>query len=619
MGATSAMLGGVAPSVMSQSGPSNPMSPRQIELDRLWRHYRCATYDDRGYDWNGREIGGSEASAAIGTSQYMPGGFYDAGQDLPLTARRPNAPYYLGRVIVDRFTGLLFSERRHPKLSCPEDTRTEAWITAVAKSMRIWQRMVLARSYGGAMGSHALGFRFEAGVPKLEIHDPRWCTPLFSDRSELVVRRFEKLYQYPADTRDEDGNWVQGWFWYRRVIDAQTDTVWSDIPVEDEEPLWGDIKGVEVKHGYGFCPIVWVQNTEIEDSIDGDPDCHGIFDTIEEIDALVAQSNRGIKANCDPTPVITTDKENDGDIRKGSSNAIMLEKGGSASYMELSGSGPAAAKEQATFLEKQALRIARCVLDDNFSGPARTEEETEQNYSNMLERADTMREQYGERGIKRLLEMVIRAARGLATTTKLTVVGSKVTPARSIVRLPLSPEGKPYELGNGTTIDLIWPDYYEPSLDRVTKAVDAASKAEMAWLINKKLAVQFIAPFFKVEDVAGLVEELAPTPAVDPAAAYTEPTSTEEVAPEEEAPEAADAPQAADVALTGVQITAQIEVSKAVFAGEMDAEAGVAILLNSFPDMDEREARRIAGQPRDQAAAPVETPDPAQAPPTPEE
>src|SRR5690242_9439502 len=116
MGAARSMLGAIAPQVVNEpDGPSNFMSVRQQELDLLWRFYRCANYDDRQLNWDGSQhVPRVEQNSYVATAGYSPPGFYDAGQTSPLATRRPNAPYYLDKVIVDRFTGLMFSERRHP-------------------------------------------------------------------------------------------------------------------------------------------------------------------------------------------------------------------------------------------------------------------------------------------------------------------------------------------------------------------------------------------------------------------------------------------------------------------------------------------------------------------------
>jgi hypothetical protein len=375
--------------------------------------------------------------------------------------------------------------------------------------------MLLARTYGGAMGSVGLGFKFVEGEPIVEVHDPRWCTPAFTDRHTGAVKSIEKRYQFVDHVRAPDtGEWEEVWYWYRRVIDDQTDTVWDRVLCEDGiEPKWNRLPNVEVKHNLGFCPVVWLQNQPMEDSIDGDSDCHGVYDLIETIDALYAQANRGTIANADPTLKIISDAEFD-NVSKGSTNALQVEKGGDVAYMEITGTGAKAAVELAEHLEEKALITARCFLDTNTGGPSRTASEVDHNYSNMIEQADVLREQYGERGVKRLLVMVLKAAHKLGTRRSEVLPDGTSAIVRSVIKLPKrrvmnETTGETTfvqrELGAGEEIDLQWPSYFTPSFEAILQAVQASGLAKQYGLIDEEKATQFIAEYFKITNVREVV------------------------------------------------------------------------------------------------------------------
>ena len=497
------------------SGPGMELTQRQQALDRYWSYYRCANYDGRKVDWNGSPALPKIEHESVASSGYLPPGFYDAGGqmgDMPLKFRRPTAPLYLVRVIVSRFTSLLFSTKRHPRVSA-DDPRTEDWLAGFADATRLWSMMSRARTYGGAMGSVALGFKIVDGKPFVEVHDPRWSMADFDDRSELTVSKFEKRYQFSEEVLDPyTGQRVEQWFWYRRVITDQTDTVWPRVEVDgSDEPDWAEEKFSQIEHRFGFCPIVWVQNTPMDDDMDGDPDCHGIYDTVETIDALWSQATRGTIANADPTLGITSDAEFSS-VKKGTGNALQVEKGGSVQYLEIEGSGAEAAMKLADKLEEKATLVARCVLDTNFDGPARTEMETSANYSNMIEQADDFREQYGERGVKRLLEMVLAAAR-VHQKTWIDFDGPVPTLVRGLIKLPkrrvVADDGSiswaERELGIGEQLELTWPQYFTASLDAVNKAVTASGQAKQFALIDEETATKFIAEYFQIEDIRGTV------------------------------------------------------------------------------------------------------------------
>ncbi len=487
------------------------LSPRQLELNELWAWYRCQNYDTRKVDWDGKPRTTGLDREAIATAGYIPPGFYDAGAStFPLKFRRPSAPYPLAKVVVDRFTGLLFSERRHPQVRCEGDPDTEDYMAALAEAGRLWPQMILARTYGGAMGSVAVGFQFVDGKPVFEVHDPRWLIPDFKDRLKLELRRVEKRYQYPVEKKDDQGRWVEVPHWYRRAIDESSDVLYEpvEVPEDGSEPDWKE--QARVDHRLGFCPVVWIQNLPVQDSVDGDPDCHGIYDMIESIDTLVSQANRGITANCDPTLGLITDAQM-AEIQKGSNNAIKLPKGSSMQYLEINGAGPKAAFEAADKLRAYALEVAQCVLDHPDIAN-RTATEIERVYSSMLAKADVLREQYGQRGVLVVLDMAVRAVRKLAPRKQNGNIERQAVTLPP--RLEAQADGKPpkpvpRKLGPGNAVaQLQWGAYFPPSLKDTSDAVMAAAKAKEAGLIDRDHATKFVASDFRVEKVPEMLAKI---------------------------------------------------------------------------------------------------------------
>lgn len=506
------IIGADAPRVMTRVARLG-MSPRQQMLNRYWAHYRCSNYEARRVDWDGRERVDPVSHEAIATAGFIPPGFYDAGATFPLKFRRPSCPYNLVKVIVDRFTGLLFSERHHPQIRVEGDPDTEDFINALAESARLWPAMIQARMFGGGTGSAAIGFQFLEGRPIVEVHDPRWVFPDFKDRATQELRGIEKRYQYPIELFDhERGAWVEVPHWYRRVINESVDILWKPIPVgEGEEPDWENPALVAnmVEHDFGFCPVQWIQNLPVVDDIDGDPDCLGIYDMVETIDALLAQANRGIIANCDPTVVIVS-PDNLAEVAKGSNNAIKLTQG-SAQYMEISGSGPKAAQEYADKLRTYALEVAQCVLEHPEAPGSRTATEIERAYSSMLAKADVLREQYGERGIKPLLEKMLKAAKQVVTPRaegEAIVRGALLLPDRIEKDAAGQVTRNPRRLGPGGVLKLQWPGYFEAGLSDVNTAVQAATNAKAAQLIDDEHATKFVAEYFNVEDVPAMMQSM---------------------------------------------------------------------------------------------------------------
>ena len=498
------------------------MSPRQMRLNWLWAQFRTEQYNHCRVDWNGHENLQKGEGDFVATAGYLPAGFYDAGQTLPYKFRKPTAPVHLVKLIVKRFTSLLFSSMRHPRVTCPEDDDTSDWIGAAITDGRLWAHMITARDYGGATGSVAMSFRFQKGKVQFEVHDPRFCTPVFEDKSTGDLQSLEKRYMYTDHLRDEEtGQWVEAQFWYRRVIDQESDTVWNKVPVYDgEEPDWARYPSAKTNHGFGECPAVWIQNKTLQEEIDGDPDCHGVYDLCWAIDALLSQAHTGTLKNCDPTLHIADSGEMDS-IAKGSDNVIKTSEKGKVDYVELASAGGIdVAMKLADKLEDRVQMIARCHLDSGAQkeAQAKTATEVERQYSNMLEEADTLREQYGQ-GIKLLIEKLLRAARILATgfVDKSNPDVPKIV--KQVVILPKKPivdesTGKvtgvaDRQLGQGQTIELHWPPYFTPSVTDVAAAVKAAGDAKVAGIVDTEHAARYVAPHFQVEDVPAMLQRAA--------------------------------------------------------------------------------------------------------------
>ncbi|MFM2153886.1 MAG: hypothetical protein RL199_2321 [Pseudomonadota bacterium] len=492
------------------------MSPRQTELNHLYAVYRGQQYETCSSEWDGSQKISRIDREAINSGAYIPPGFYDLGAMLPLRFRKPTAPYPLARVIVDRFTSLLFSEKRHPRVKVEDDDATDDYVSALLEASRFWPIWMQARGLGGAMGSVAVGFSILAGKPHLEIFDPRWATPTFVSRTGNELKRLEVLYQYPREIYDgETGVWREVPFWYRRVIDAERDIVYRSIPVTDEAPVW-QVEN-EVVHGLGEVPVAWVQNTPSQDDADGDSDYHGVLEMLHAIDQLLAQAQIGTIANADPTLVISTDASLPPDLAKGSRAPIQLPSSGKAQYLELQGIGAKAATELADLYRKRVLEACHCVLDDAASdGSAkvrRTATEIERSYAAMIARTDVLREQWAEMGIKPLLRKMLRAIRHVEQGR----VGEDGRVVRGVVVIPphidRDANGKivgkrPREIGEGEVIELVWPSYFEPTIDDADVAVKTAAAALAGQLVDQEAAVAYVAPFFHVADPKAMADRI---------------------------------------------------------------------------------------------------------------
>lgn len=487
------------------------LTARQLELNRYWGFYSCSQYESRTVGWDGRRCMSEVERDTVGRNAVLPPGFYDAGgqyDEMPLNMRRPVAPYHITRAVVDRFSGLLFSSKMHPKISIDGNPELQSWVESLIKSARLWIRFAYARSFGGGMGSVAMSFRFRNGKPIVDVHDARWCTPTFLDISTGEISALEIRYMYPVEQRKPDGTPETVDYWYRRTIDAQKDVIFKPMPVGNgEEPTW--VEQTNVPHGFGECPAVWIRNTQTDD-MDGEPDCQGEFECQEAIDRLISQADQGAVENADPTLEIDSDELRVEQIKKGSRNAFKLEKGASAKYLEMTGTGVDSALKVADVHRRNFLEVVRCILDFESTG-SMTATEIERKFSPMHERGDLFREQYGEHGIVPLLGKMIRAvlrmrAGALGQQAQFDeATGLRIVP-RVMPKLPEIPPGLT-ELDDDQ-IELSWPDWVQRGATDALAASQAVSAAITGQALDRESAMKYLAPYFGIDDPAAALQRL---------------------------------------------------------------------------------------------------------------
>lgn len=493
------------------------LSQRQLDLNRYLSYYATTQYDSRTVDWSGRKVLTPLEKETISRSTVLPMGFWDPTgmyDEMPLDLRMPRAPYHLTRVVVNRFTGLLFSAKMHPQARIAGEPELQSWVEGLISASRMWIKFAHARTLGGAMGSVAMSFRFRGGKPLLSVHDSRWCTPEFIDPETGEISALEIRYQYPREQRRPDGVLEQVWYWYRRTIDMEQDIVYrAEVVGDGGEPDWQPATGGP--HGFGECPAIWIRNTPTED-VDGDPDCLGIFEAQEAIDRLISQADQGAVENADPTLTIATDEQWKDTVKKGSKNAIKVDKGGAVGYVEMNGQGVEVALKVADVHRRNALETVQVILDSEINEGTMTATEVERRYSPMHERGDLFREQYGESGAKPLLGKIIRAflalrrAPALDPTTGLAAVPMTVLPP--VQRVGQSPVARDMPAGlvefSDDLIELSWPEWIKRGPQDAQVASTAIASARTARVIDQQSAVEYVAPFFGIDDPAAALRRL---------------------------------------------------------------------------------------------------------------
>jgi hypothetical protein len=284
------------------------------------------------------------------------------------------------------------------------------------------------------------------------------------------------------------------YYWERRLISDQADLHYKPVWVAKREgqildngvavatnatgrePEWDTLidEDKSVRHELGFCPVIWVQNLPKHTTEYGYSDVDGLYEQAADIDQLRSSISACVKANMDPTLVITNaeGKFPDG-LKKGSGNGIAVQTGGTVQYLEAGfGSVTVAMNwfEQVLdlfFKESDCLELAK-----DGGGAPQTATEVNQKVGPQQAKTGRLREQYGQLGVRKILQMAVRMEKVLNAR------GEGFTELEPRVVNVSEGEDKvePVQLGAGGYIDVDWPPIARPSIADISQAASAASK-----------------------------------------------------------------------------------------------------------------------------------------------
>lgn len=564
------------------------LTPRQRQLNAWWGFFCAEQYDDRSVAWSGLRVPSLLEREGLHRQTAIPPGFYDAGhlfEHVPLEFRKPEITHHIVRQVVWRFTDMMFSRRTRPTLKVNTDPAATAWLDDLARSTALWSRCGYARNLAGAMGAVAMSFAFLDGRLVIEVHDPRWCTPVIPNKQTGDVASMEIRYMYPVESRRPDGLPVQTWYWFRRTIDASADTTFQPVEVkEGDEPIWTPAEGQTFPLPFGFCPVRWIQNTAVPSDIDGEPDCKGVFENAEAMDRLLSQGSLGASNNADPTLHVGTSDQKLGDLRKGSRHAIRTEKDGSVDYVEASGSGIDMAIRMFDKIDDVSLKAVRCIIEEEREGGPMTAEEIRRRYGAMFSRVESLQEHWSETGIVPFIEMMVRAVRQLVSGQTIDPSGrlSRTTLAGKLGALPPSVQSGALasrELGQSALmIETVWPDLAPPTAQDAQAATGAAAAAVAAKILDRRSATEYIAPKFGVRDVGEVITRLE-----EEARATDAALQSELLVSAGGQPGGGEITKAQDTGLNGAQIEALGALAVQAFTGALPRDAVLAQALLAFP------------------------------------
>jgi hypothetical protein len=414
-----------------------------------------------------------------------------AGEYIRLRDRRPSVRYNLCKLVVQQSTAMLFSEGHFPEVAHDDETTRNA-LNDVIRDARLNEVMIDAAEQG-SVGSVCLWLRILEGRIYVSVLTTEYLTPTWNPQRPddlLMVREQYKLrgralrdMGYAIKDADLDAThwWTRDWtnqaeVWY---LPAKTNREKPTVPAltQDDERT--------IQHNLGFVPMVWIRNLPGGDEIDGAPTFGDeAIETNIEIEYMLSQAGRGLKYASDPLLMIKEPAADPGrEMVRSASNAIIVSKDGDAKLVEIDGAATAAVLEYVRTLREFTLEQ----LNGNRANADKLSAAQSGRAMELLNQAliwlsDKLRISYGEYGLKKLLQLIVKAS------AKMALVDSDGNP------IPRMASGR---------IALKWPQWYAPtSQDRSSDANTLRTLTD-AGLMSTETAVGALAPIYDVEDVPG--------------------------------------------------------------------------------------------------------------------
>ncbi|MDE8344821.1 MAG: phage portal protein [Acidocella sp.] len=412
-----------------------------------------------------------------------------AGEYIPLRLRKPSIRYGLCRTVVEDSVSLLFSAGHFPSLDAQDPTLVRVLADVVTETGL--NEVMIDAAIRGSVGSVVLLMRILSGRVFVTALDTIHLTPEWSNDAPDELYRVTEKFKVSGRDLVAQGYKVSdpgAVYWFQRVWDKLAETwylPWEvgqmpGLPMVDEDRT--------IIHGLGFVPMVWIRNLPGGDGIDGACTFRRAIETNIEIDYQLSQAGRGLKYSSDPTLLIKEPATSDSEIIKGAGNALVVSEKGDARLLEIGGTACDAVISYVRVLREFALES----VHGNRASPeklavAQSGRAMEMMNQGMIWLADNLRISYGERGVLRLMRMIVAAS----TIFPLRVLGCEIGPLDANARLKLR-----------------WPRWYPLSPDDRLKEAQAVAVLSQAGQISQRSAVKILAEANDIFDVEREIEQI---------------------------------------------------------------------------------------------------------------
>lgn len=232
--------------------------------------------------------------------------------ECPLWERAPCIVYPIAKTAIDSNVDLVLGAKTFPTIAVPvsEDDGEDGLSQDEAEIVNKWlcelEHYVRLRpisrelfASGQACSSACAIVALRGGRPVIDTVNAGWCTPTLDVDGAVTSLVIE--YPYLQQSKQPDGRWRVDPMLYRRVIDGDKDVTYLPAKLDDTEPEWKP--KTEVKHGLGFCPVVWYPHAKgcstVAD-VDGKAVHGNLLDEITALDFTLSQRHRAAMYAGDP-------------------------------------------------------------------------------------------------------------------------------------------------------------------------------------------------------------------------------------------------------------------------------------------------------------------------------
>lgn len=325
------------------------------------------------------------------------------------------------------------------------------------------------------------------------------CTPTFDPQSPGELASLDICYQHQREEPTASGAARARWYWYRRTIDAERDTVYVEVPVvPGRAPVWTVDASKTVDHGLGFCPARWVRTLpDSSDPIDGRPVVDPqLYPLLDDVNYTISQRSKAVAAVVEPQIVRRGVPEGEREALSKSSDRVWdVDRGVEVELLEQEVAGIEAASKHLDDLTNRLRAAVRVVIADpkvlngDISGRV-----LEIIHGPMIRVASLLRQDLGDDGFGACVALALRLVVAVIERGEAVYIPGAQRAAAVLREAQLAgPWLDP-------PITLHWKPFFALSEQEAGLKVDRTIKARDGKLIRPETAVRATAEFFGVAD-----------------------------------------------------------------------------------------------------------------------